>query len=159
MMKKLLIVSVSLLCVAGFISMAWAHGPSGSGFGYRSYGHSKPHFSRPSHSRVHQRHNKHYRHQRHKQHYRHPRHNKHYRHQRHFRYHRPYYGPLVRYYDYGYEDSSPPREELPQVPRHTPSSRIYFSNNPEPWFLYGKGKEFRQMGLIPPLPQTSQELK
>ena len=160
-MNKLLIVSVSFLFVAGFISMAWAHGPNRSGSGYRSYGHSKPHFSRPSYPRIHLRHNQHFRHQRHNKHYRHQRHNKHYSHQRHYRHHRyygPYYGPLGRSYEYGYEDG-PPREESLQVPQHTPSSHIYYSNNPEPWFLYGKGKEFRQMGLIPPIPQTSQELR
>jgi hypothetical protein len=144
-MKKLLIVSAGFLFVMGFISIVWAHGP-GNGSGYRSHGYSKPHFKRHSHPRVHQRHNKHFRHQHHNKHF------------RHYRPHRLYYGPLVRYYDYGYEDN-PPREELPQAPQHTPFSRIYFSNNPEPWFLYGKGKEFRQMGLIPPLPQTSRELR
>jgi hypothetical protein len=183
-MKKLSIVLASFLFVAGFISIAWAHGPKGSGSGYRGHSYSKPHFSRPSYPRIHLRHNQHYRHQRHKghkghnKHYlqqRHKGHNKHYRHQshqrpnqhyrhknhrRHHRYYRPYYGPYGRYYDfdYGYGDD-PPIEESPQVPQHTPSSQIYYNNNPEPWFLYGKGKEFRQMGLIPPLPQTSQGLR
>jgi len=145
-MKKLLIVLAGFLFVTAFISMAWAHGPYGSGSSYRSHGYSKPHFKRHFHPRVHQRHNKHFRHQRHNQHY------------RHYRHHRLYYGPLVRYYDYGYEDN-PPREESPQVPRHTPFSRIYYKNNPEPWFLYGKGKQLRQMGILPPIPQTSRGLR
>ncbi len=151
-MKKLLIVLAGFLFVTGFISMAWAHGPYGSGSGYRSHGYSKPHFKRPSYPRVHQRHNKHFHHQRHNKHYRHQHHNKHYRH------YRPYYGPLVRYYDYDYGDS-PSREESPQVPQHTPFSRNYYNNNPEPWFLYGKGKQLRQMGILPPIPQTSRGLR
>ena len=131
-MKKLLIILAGFLFVTAFISMAWAHGPYGSGSGYRSHGYSKPHFKRPSSPRVHQRHNKHYRH------------------------YRPYYGPLVRYYDYG---DSPPREESQQVPQHSPFSSTYYKNNPEPWFLYGKGKQLRQMGILPPIPQTSRGLR
>ncbi len=148
-MNKLLIVSASVLFVAGFISMAWAHGPNGSGSGYRSYGHSKPHFNRPSYPRIHLRHNQHFRHQSH---------NKHYGHQRHHRHYKPYYSPLAKSYDYDYE-ASLPRENSRPVPRHTHSSHIYYNNNPEPWFLYGKGKQLRQMGIIPPLPQTSRGLK
>jgi hypothetical protein len=33
----------------------------------------------------------------------------------------------------------------------------YPDNYSDPWFLYGKGKEFRQMGILPPIPQTSSE--
>lgn len=175
-MKKLLIVSVSFLFVAGFISMAWAHGPKGSNSGFRSHGYSKPHFSRPSHPQKKLHHNPQLRHKSVK------RHQRHHRNFRHYRYYSPYYSPFITPYGYdygygggygyggygyggygygggyGYRDS-PPREEPRQVPQHTPSSRVYYNNNPEPWFLYGKGKEFRQMGLIPPLSQASQGLK
>jgi hypothetical protein len=167
-MKKLLIVSVSFLFVAGFVSMVWAHGPKGSSnSGFRSHGYSKPHFSKPSHPQTQLRHNQQLRHKSIK---------RHHRNFRHYRYYSPYYSPFITPYgyDYGYGGGygyggygyggygygdSPPREEPRQVPQHTPSSRVYYNNNPEPWFLYGKGKEFRQMGLIPPLSQTSQGLK
>jgi hypothetical protein len=169
-MKKLLIALLSLLFVVGFISMVWAHGLKGSGSGFRSHGHSKFHFSKSSHSRIgggfRQHHGKFgrgssVRSRRHsKFHFNRSFHSrKHFRYNRHFRNHRyysPYFSPFVRYYDY---DDNPPREEVLQIPQHTPSSRIYYNDNPEPWFLYGKGKEFRQMGLIPSLPQASQELK
>jgi hypothetical protein len=151
-MKKLSIVLAGFLFVAGFFSTSWAQGPKGGGSGYRGHGHSKPHYSRPSHSRIHSRHNQHYRHKGHNKHYRHKGHKRHHRHYRQGRYYWPYYGPYGRYYEYGYEDD-PPIEES-QVPQHSPSSHIYYNKNPEPWFLYGKGKEFRQMGLIPPLSQT-----
>jgi hypothetical protein len=178
MKKKLLIVSASLLCVAGFISMAWAHGPGGSGFGYRSYSYSTPHFSRPSHSRIGGGFRQH------------PGHSRYgslpYSKRGHLRRSRQSHrlpriengiilgkpGPIQSktLRDSRTKSFSPgfgvgplrkalQRKGLQQGPRHTPSSHIYFSNNPEPWFLYGKGKEFRQMGLIPPLPQTSQKLK
>jgi len=178
MMKKLLIVSAGLLCVAGFISMAWAHGPSGSGFGYRSYSYSTPHFSRPSHPQIGSDFRQRHRHS----HYGSLSHTKRYYLRRSRQSHRLpriengiilskpgplesrfLSNPIAKTYDRDIR-VSPIRKALGkrgsrQSPRHTPSSHIYFSNNPEPWFLYGKGKEFRQMGLIPPLPQTSQKLK
>jgi hypothetical protein len=44
---------------------------------------------------------------------------------------------------------------LKEVPQHSHSSRSYHFNNPNPWFLYGKSKEFRQLGLIPSFPNTT----
>ena len=50
-MKKLLILSAGFLCVAGFVSIAWAHGPNGGGFGHRGYSSSKPYFNKPFQTR------------------------------------------------------------------------------------------------------------
>jgi len=156
-MNRLLIIALSFLFFVGFISIAWAHGPHGNN--YRSYSHSKPHSSRPSNPRSgignQQRH----------------------RHSRHL----PRIengiivsksGPIqsktlrnsrTKSFSPGF-GASPlrkalQRKGLQQVPRHSHSSHSYYHDNPEPWFLYGKGKEFRQMGLIPPLPLTSQSFR
>lgn len=94
-------------------------------------------------------HHRHKGHLRHKGHHKHKGHHRHYRHKGHHRYYWPYYGPYARIY--GYEDG-PPLDESPQGPQHTLSSEIYYNKNPDPWFLYGKGNELRQMGVIPPLP-------
>lgn len=176
-MKKLLIALVSLLFVAGFISMAWAHGSNGSRYS-RSHGYSKHHSSRPSHPRFGDGFRQHRRHLHHGS----LTHSK----RRHLRRSRQYHrlpriengvilsrpgplqnrsfnSPIARAYARGIGVSpimkSLEKKALQQVPRHSISSRSYHYNNPEPWFLYGKGKEFRQMGLIPSLPQASQELK
>ena len=45
-MKKLLILSAGFLCVTGFVSIVWAHGPNGGSSGYRGYSYSKPHFNK-----------------------------------------------------------------------------------------------------------------
>jgi hypothetical protein len=42
------------------------------------------------------------------------------------------------------------RKALRKAPRHFPSPHSYFLENPDPWFLYGKGDELRQMGILPP---------
>ena len=182
-MKKLLIVSISFLWIAGFTSMVWAHGPKSGGHGFISHGHSKPHFSRHSHKGKHLGRKLSLRpHQRSRHHLgREPRVQKHSRRghgirrhghskqllgkhshlrvrlgrnhrfgrfglNRFQRFYR-YYSPTLRK---DYEDRAP-QEESRSVPQHTPASHIYYDTNPEPWFLYGKSKEFRQLGLIPPI--------
>ena len=148
-MKKLLIVLTGLLCASGFVSIAWSHGPKAPASGIHSSGGSKFHFNRHSHPRKHLGRSKH--------HFRHKR-----GHQRHlgklgrYWFYTPYYNTGIR--AYGYQDI-PPKEEVEQAPKHTQADQLYYDANPEPWFLYGNGKEFRQMGLIPPLSQTSEDLK
>jgi hypothetical protein len=44
------------------------------------------------------------------------------------------------------------RKAPPQAPLHFHSPYSYPDNNSEPWFLYGHGKELRQMGVIPSNP-------
>jgi hypothetical protein len=178
-MKKLLIALVSLLFVAGFISMAWAHGSNGSSYGSRGHGYSKHNSSRPSHPRFgggFRQHRKHLHHgslthskrrhlRRSRQLHRFPRiRNGIILGGSRFLQNRPLSSsPIERATARGIGVSpimkAQERKTLQQAPRHSLSSRSYHYNNPEPWFLYGKGKEFRQMGLIPSLPQASQELK
>jgi hypothetical protein len=178
-MNKLLILSASFLFIAVSVSTAGAHGPNGSGSGYRSHAYSKPHFSRPSHLRSGIGH-----HQR--------RGHSHFgsfpRSRRHHLPHgsvssqahrlpkvehgvlhskpgplqkKPFFSPITKFYDQGF-GVSPLRKALErkgsrQVPRHTHSPHSHPDNHSDPWFLYGKGKEFRQMGILPPIPQTVPE--
>jgi len=183
-MKKLLIISVSILCVAGFFSITWAHGPNGGGSSYRGHGYSKPHYSRPSHQRNGGGFSQHLSRNRRHLHKHSFSHSKRHHLRRLGRLKRlprfgngvilgrsgrlrtrniPGPGPIARAYARGIGVSpimkSQEEKALRQVPHHSLSSRTYHSNNPEPWFLYGKGKEFRQMGLIPSLPQAPQDLK
>jgi len=172
-MKKLLIVSAGFLFVAGFISIAWAHGPNGGGLGYRSHGYSQPYFNRsfPRSVRGHHQHHGH-----------------------------SYYGslpyskrnhvprgsisrqsrrlpriengvilskpgpiqskqnisPLTKAYDRGI-GVSPLRKALErkgvqQVPQPLHTPHAHHGNHSDPWFYYGKGKQLRQLGILPPLP-------
>ena len=193
-MKKLLILFVSLLFVAGFTSLAWAHGFKSGGSGFRGHGNSKSHYSRsthrrsgggfsqylsrPSHRRMGGGFRQHRRHL-HRHSFSHSRRH-HLRGSR--RSHRlprirkgsilsrpsllqnkPFNSPIERAYARGIGVSpilkSQEKKALQQTPRHSHPSHSYHHNNPEPWFLYGKGKEFRQMGLIPSLPKASLKLK
>lgn len=178
-MKKLLIVLAGCLFFVGSISMSWAHGPKGSGSGYRSLGSTKPYFTRSPRSGIGHRHLG----------------KSNIRSRRNFG-RRPlsrrgvspqsrrlpriergvilskpsplqkkfFYSPVAKSYERGF-GVSPFRKSLERqrplrIPRHSHAPRpSYFNNNPDPWFLYGKGKEFRQMGLLPPLPQTSRKLR
>ncbi len=163
-MNKLLIVSASFLFVVGSISITWAHGPkASSSSGYRSSGHSKPHFSKPSHMRSGRGHQ--HRGSVSPQSRRLPRiehgviHSKPGPLQN-----KPFYSPLTKSYNQGF-GVSPLRKALErkgvqQVLRHSHSPHpSYFDKNPDPWFLYGKGDKFRQMGLIPPRRKDSQGLR
>lgn len=171
-MKKLLILSAGFLFAVGLMSTAWAHGPKGSGSGFRGHGFSKSHFNKSTISRSGVHFRQHLRksgrglifrnHGRSKARFkrfansprRHLRQHRRFRDQgvnrsfRRFRNSR-FFSPFLYNPYYGYGDSLP-RQDLRPAPQHTSSSRIYYNENPEPWFLYGKGKQFRQMGLIPP---------
>ena len=157
-MKKFLIVAISFLWMAGFTSMAWAHSPKRSGHVFHSHGHSKPHFSRHSHKGKHLGHGQGFRTHRPSKHHLGKRSHfrKHLGQRQGFRRLGPrrfqrfyrYYSPTLRNNDY---EERAPREESRPAPKHSAASHIYYDTNPEPWFLYGKSKEFRQMGLIPPL--------
>ena len=163
-MKKLLILSASLLCVAGLVSITWAHGPKGGGFGYRGHSYGKPQFHAPS--RLSAGIGRHHRHFSRKPFSRRgvspgsrrlphidngvihsrpgPLQN------------RPFNSPIANAYNRGIGVSpirkAQERKAPPQVPSYTHRPYTHHDDNPEPWFLYGNGKEFRQMGLIPPLP-------
>ncbi len=164
-MKKLLIFSAGFLCMAGFVSIAWAHGPSGGGAGYYNRGYAKPIFNQSFQSRSGRHLGRHHKHLHHgsltKQ-----------RQLRRFQRSRRLPGivngviqsqpgplqtrslssPIAKAYERGI-GISPLRKALEkQTPAHSLSSRSYHRKNPEPWFLYGQGENFRQMGLIPPLP-------
>jgi hypothetical protein len=166
-MKKLLIISAGFLCVAGYVFPAWAHGPNGVGSGYHNQSYSKPHFNKSFQPRSGRHFGRHHRHLHHGS----LTHSK----QRHLRraqrsrrlpgivngviqskpgplQNRSFSSPIAKAYDRGI-GVSPIRKALEkQTPAHSLSSRSYHRNNPEPWFLYGQGENFRQMGLIPPLP-------
>lgn len=159
-MNKLLIVSASFLFIAGSISMAWAHGPKGSGSGYRSYGYSKPHFSKsPRSGRGHQHHRSVSPRSRRLPNIEHgvihnkpgPLQNK------------PFYSPLTDSYDQGYGVSplrkAQERKGAQQAPRHSHSPHAHQDNYPDSWIHYGKQKQLRQLGILPPLPETSQGSK
>jgi hypothetical protein len=178
-MNKLCIISASFLFIAGSVSTAWAHGPNRNSSGYRSHAYSKPHFSRPSHLRSgighHQRRGPSHlgsfprSRQHHLPHgsvsprvHRLPRiehgvlHSKPGPLQK-----RPFYSPITKFYDQGLGVSplrkAQERKESRQVPRHMHSPHFHPDNHSDPWFLYGKGKEFRQMGILPTIPQTTSE--
>ena len=180
-MRNLLIALVSLLFVAGL-----SFPGVGARFQKRWLGfsggtaNSKSHFTRPSHQRIGGGFRQHRRHLHHHSFLHSKRH--HLRHSRQLKRlprfgngiilgrsgslqtrNIPGPGPIARAYARGIGVSpimkSQEKKALQQVPRHSHSSLSYHHNNPEPWFLYGKGKEFRQMGLIPSFPQSSQGLK
>lgn len=170
-MNKFFIVSTSFLFVAGFISIAWAHGSSGGGSGYRSSGYSSHQFNRPSSQRAGISHRRHHGHSNSRQH-----------HLSHKRVspqslrlpriergviqsqpgplqNKSFNSPLAKHHSQGF-GVSPLRKALERKGlRHFHSPHAHHHNNSDLWFLYGKDKEFRQMGLIPPLPQTSRGLK
>ena len=175
MMNKLIILMFYLLLVAGGVSPAWAHGPSGEGA--RGYGHSysKSSFHKSSRTQMGGLFRHHRRKSLHKS-------SPHFRRKaqlhrgfhsgphrklhvekgvisgkRHLRRKRGFYYPLVRsrfYRNFGVRlqrRRAPQEKEFQEAPQPDYSSQIYYDKNPNPWFLYGKGDEFRQMGLIPPL--------
>ena len=68
---------------------------------------------------------------------------------------RTFYSPLVQsYYNRGFGVSplrkALERKKLQKAPRHFHSPHLYYHENPDPWFLYGKGDQLRQMGILPP---------
>lgn len=163
-MKKLLIVSAVFLFVAGFISMAWAHGPNRGGGGFRSHGYSKPYFTRsaPRSFRGHHQHHGHSHlgslpfprrnHLPHgsvsRQSHRLPRiengviHSK------------P--GPIQSKQFNSLPGKTLGRKGTRQVPHHSHSPRVHRDKHSGAWFHYGKEKQLRQLGILPPLPHTSQ---
>lgn len=171
-MKKFLILPVSLLLTIGLISITWAHGPKRSGSGVRGHSVSKPAFQKPERSSVGIGFRQHLRKSNRKA----------LSHasrkplsrrgvltdsrplprvvtgtlfgKRAFLRNRrllsiPFFN---RNFGVRLRKQAPEEKELLPASQPAYSSEMYFDNNPNPWFLYGKGKEFRHMGLIPPLP-------
>ena len=178
-MKNLVIVAVCFLIVTGWVVEAWSHGPRGFRSGTWSDGYSKPGFFRPSSKNPGSGWHNFYRHLRSFQgtgygHGR-PHHGRLYGPHRQRipqdrRFpriesgvllnkpgplqNRTFYSPLVQSYNRGF-GVSPLRKALERkrgqkAPRHFHSPHLYYHENPDPWFLYGKGDQLRRMGILPP---------
>ncbi len=171
-MKRILILSASLVLTAGWISSAWAHGPYGSNSGIRSYGTSQSGFYQRS--------------------FNHRGAGFQQRHYRSFNRHRygnaPHYNARqfkpARHYAPGFTRFPAARPDLihkqpsriktrkmirPLTQRHRKdfgsrkslhrkqgrlhSRQAHPHPSPDPWFLYGKGDILRQMGYLPQVTQ------
>jgi hypothetical protein len=173
-MKNLVIVAAGFLIVTGWVAEAWAHGPGGFRSGTRSDGYSKPSFHRPIYRQPRTGFPKHYGSSRALKPYRYGNVPPHIRYpnlsptshglpriQNGVLYSKPgplqnrtFYSPLVQSYNRGF-GVSPLRKALERkrrqkAPRHFHSPHLYYHENPDPWFLYGKGDQFRRMGILPP---------
>lgn len=174
MMDKFLIVIISLALLMLWVAESWAHGPGGSRTGTLSYGYKKPSFHRPLYQQPRTGLPKHYGplralrpthygyalpHIRYP--YLTPTSQRLPRIEKGVLYSKPgplqthtIYSPLIRAHNRGIGVSplrkAIERKALRKAPRHFPSPQSFFFENPDPWFLYGKGDELRRMGILPP---------